>query len=51
MDDQSARWRRITDKVKLLEEINAYARAKDKPRAASLGLFGGEWQAVSIIRP
>ena len=40
----------FADKVKLLEEINAYARAKDS-RAASFGIAGRWWQAVSIIRP
>lgn len=41
----------FTDKVKLLEEINAYARAKDnRVRQVSVSL-AGEWQAVSIIRP
>lgn len=39
------------DKVTLLEEINAYARAQDnRVRQVSVGL-AGEWQAVSIIRP
>jgi TldD protein len=41
----------FADKVKLLEEINAYARAKDnRVRQVSVSL-AGEWQAVSIIRP
>lgn len=41
----------FTDKVKLLEEINAYARSKDnRVRQVSVSL-AGEWQAVSIIRP
>ncbi|MGC6512757.1 MAG: metalloprotease TldD [Parvibaculales bacterium] len=39
------------DKTKLLEDINAYARAKDnRVRQVSIGL-SGEWQVVSIIRP
>ncbi len=39
------------DKIKLLEDINAYARAKDnRVRQVSIGL-SGEWQVVSIIRP
>ena len=39
------------DSLKLLEEINAYARAKDnRVRQVSVSL-AGEWQAVSIIRP
>jgi TldD protein len=37
-------------KVKLLEEINAYARAKDsRVRQVSISL-SGEWQAVQILR-
>ena len=41
----------FTDKVKLLEEINAYARAKDnRVRQVSVSLTG-EWQAVCIVRP
>ena len=37
-------------KVKLLEEINAYARAKDpRVRQVSAGL-SGEWQRIEIIR-
>ena len=39
------------DKTKLLEDINAYARAKDnRVRQVSIGL-SGEWQVVCIIRP
>jgi TldD protein len=38
-------------KVKLLQEIDAYARAKDsRVRQVSCSL-GGSWQAVEIIRP
>ena len=38
------------DKVKILEDINAYARAKDnRVRQVSIGL-SSEWQAVAIIR-
>ena len=41
----------FVDKVKLLEEINAYARAKDnRVRQVSVSL-SGEWQAVCIVRP
>jgi len=41
----------FSDKVKILENINAYARAKDnRVRQVSIGL-SGEWQAVAIIRP
>ncbi len=39
------------DKVKLLEQINAYARARDnRVRQVSVSL-AGEWQAVAILRP
>ena len=38
-------------KVKVLQEIDAYARAKD-PRVRQVSAsIGGEWQAVRIIRP
>lgn len=38
-------------KTKLLEEINAYARAKD-PRVRQVSAsLSGEWQAVEIMRP
>jgi TldD protein len=38
-------------KVKLLQDIDAYARSKDpRVRQVSCSLFG-EWQAVEIIRP
>ena len=41
----------FVDKVKLLEQINAYARAKDnRVRQVSVSL-SGEWQAVCIVRP
>src|SRR3546814_19164765 len=37
-------------KVKLLAEIDAYARAKD-PRVRQVSAsLGGEWQAVQILR-
>jgi TldD protein len=39
------------DKVRLLQEIDAYARASD-PRVRQVSAsIGGEWQAVRIIRP
>jgi len=38
-------------KIKLLEEMNAYARAKD-PRVRQVSCsLAGEWQTVEIIRP
>ncbi len=37
-------------KVKLLEEINAYARAKDSRVRQVSASLGGEWQRVEIIR-
>ena len=41
----------FTDKVALLNEINAYTRARDnRVRQVSVSL-SGEWQAVGIIRP
>ncbi|MBE8191462.1 MAG: metalloprotease TldD [Alphaproteobacteria bacterium] len=40
----------FTDKAKLLEEINAYARKRDnRVRQVSVSL-AGEWQAIGIIR-
>src|SRR3546814_7053203 len=37
-------------KVKLLEEIDAYARSRD-PRVRQVSVsLGGEWQAVQILR-
>ena len=51
IDDNPLDGTEFVDKVKLLEEINAYARAKDnRVRQVSVSL-AGEWQAVSIIRP
>jgi TldD protein len=41
----------FTDKVKLLTEIDAYARAKDpRIRQVSCSLTG-EWRAIQVIRP
>ena len=37
-------------KVKLLEEINAYARAKDSRVRQVSASLGGEWQRIEIIR-
>ncbi|WP_425406428.1 metalloprotease TldD [Hwanghaeella sp.] len=39
------------DKVALLEEMNAYARAKDNRVRQVTASIVGEWQAVQIIRP
>lgn len=39
------------DKVGLLEEMNAYARAKDNRVRQVTASIVGEWQAVQIIRP
>ncbi len=38
------------DKVKLLAEIDAYARAKDPRVKQVMASISGEWQAVQIIR-
>ena len=37
-------------KVKLLEEINAYARGKDPRVVQVMASISGEWQAVQILR-
>ena len=39
------------EKVKLLQEIDAYARAKDPRVRQVTSSMAGEWQAVEIIRP
>jgi len=39
------------DKVKLLEEMDAYARAKDPRVNQVMASLAGSWQAVQIIRP
>ncbi len=39
------------DKVALLEEMNAYARAKDNRVRQVTASIVGEWQAIQIIRP
>ncbi|MEZ5984079.1 MAG: metallopeptidase TldD-related protein, partial [Parvularculaceae bacterium] len=38
-------------KAKLLEEINAYARGKDKRVRQVSASLSGEWQAIEILRP
>ncbi|MBC8791247.1 MAG: metalloprotease TldD [Tagaea sp. CACIAM 22H2] len=40
----------FADKVKLLGEIDAYARAKDKRVRQVMCSIAGEWQAVQILR-
>jgi TldD protein len=39
------------DKVKLLTDIDAYARGKDPRIRQVMASLSGEWQAVQIIRP
>lgn len=39
------------EKVKLLQEIDAYARAKDPRVRQVTASMAGEWQSVEIIRP
>jgi len=39
------------DKVKLLEEMDAYARSKDPRVNQVMASLAGSWQAVQIIRP
>ncbi len=41
----------FTEKTKLLQEIDAYARAKDQRVRQVMASLAGTWQAVSIIRP
>src|SRR5690242_20382157 len=41
----------FTQKTKLLQEIDAYARAKDPRVRQVMASLAGSWQAVSIIRP
>ncbi len=41
----------FTTKTKLLQEIDAYARAKDPRVRQVMASLAGSWQAVSIIRP
>ncbi|MEQ1930148.1 MAG: metalloprotease TldD [Parvularculaceae bacterium] len=41
----------FADKVKLLEDVNAYARARD-PRVRQVSVsVSGEWSAIEIMRP
>jgi len=40
----------FADKVKLLGEIDAYARAKDSRVRQVMASISGEWQAVQIVR-
>jgi TldD protein len=40
----------FADKVKLLAEIDAYARAKDQRVRQVMASISGEWQAVQILR-
>lgn len=50
-DDSPLGEQAFADKVRLLEEIDAYARGRDeRVRQVSASLHG-EWQAVEIIRP
>ncbi len=39
------------DKISLLEEIDAYARARDPKVCQVSGSISGEWQTIEIIRP
>ena len=41
----------FTTKTKLLQEIDAYARAKDPRVRQVMASLAGSWQAVSIMRP
>ncbi|HXP74293.1 MAG TPA: metalloprotease TldD [Stellaceae bacterium] len=41
----------FTAKTTLLQEIDAYARAKDPRVKQVMASLGGSWQAVSILRP
>ena len=41
----------FTAKTQLLQEIDAYARAKDPRVKQVMASLGGSWQAVSILRP
>jgi TldD protein len=41
----------FTAKTKLLQEIDAYARAKDPRVKQVMASLAGSWQAVSILRP
>jgi TldD protein len=41
----------FTTKTRLLQEIDAYARAKDPRVRQVMASLGGSWQVVSILRP
>ncbi len=41
----------FTEKIRLLEEIDAYARAKDPKVCQVSSSITGEWQTIEIIRP
>src|SRR5690349_8952834 len=41
----------FTTKTRLLQEIDAYARAKDPRVKQVMASLAGNWQAVSILRP
>ena len=41
----------FTTKTRLLQEIDAYARAKDSRVRQVMASLGGSWQVVSILRP
>src|SRR4029077_11871590 len=41
----------FTTKTRLLQEIDAYARAKDPRVKQVMASLAGSWQAVSILRP
>ena len=50
-DNNPLQGKSFEDKVKLLQEIDAYIRAKD-PHVHQVSVsLGGSWQAVQIIRP
>ncbi|MBV8577344.1 MAG: metalloprotease TldD, partial [Acetobacteraceae bacterium] len=41
----------FSERTKLLAEIDAYARAKDRRVIQVMASLGGEWQAIQILRP
>jgi TldD protein len=51
IDDNPLEIQPFEAKVKLLAEIDAYARAKDPRVRQVMASVAGSWQAVSIIRP
>ncbi|MGK2741495.1 metalloprotease TldD [Tepidicaulis sp. LMO-SS28] len=50
-DDNPLNEQSFEEKVKLLQEIDAYARAKDKRVRQVSASLAGEWQVVEILRP